>query len=71
MATYYVATTGNDTTGDGSSGNPWATPGKGAASATSAGDIVYVKIERDPDDVADGYAGEVGVMQQVGVITST
>ena len=23
--TYYVATTGNDTTGDGSSGNPWAT----------------------------------------------
>lgn len=24
--TYYIATTGNDTTGDGSSGNPWATP---------------------------------------------
>jgi hypothetical protein len=24
--TFYVATTGNDTTGDGSSGNPWATP---------------------------------------------
>ncbi|MFA5109700.1 MAG: hypothetical protein WC458_04135 [Patescibacteria group bacterium] len=25
-ATWYVATTGSDTTGDGSSGNPWATP---------------------------------------------
>ncbi len=25
---YYVATTGNDTTGDGSAGNPWATPMK-------------------------------------------
>lgn len=25
---FYVATTGNDTTGDGSSGNPWATVGK-------------------------------------------
>jgi hypothetical protein len=24
--TYYVSTTGNDTTGDGSSGSPWATP---------------------------------------------
>ena len=27
-ANYYVATTGSDTTGDGSSGNPWATVGK-------------------------------------------
>lgn len=26
--TYYIATTGNDTTGDGSSGNPWATIAK-------------------------------------------
>ena len=42
MATYYVATTGNDTTGDGSSGNPWATPGKAAASA-GVDDIIYVK----------------------------
>lgn len=37
----------------------------------NAGDIVYVKIERDPEAVEDGYAGEVGIMQQVGVITST
>lgn len=28
MATYYIATTGDDTTGNGSFGNPWATIGK-------------------------------------------
>ncbi len=28
--TYYVSTAGNDTTGDGSSGNPWRTPQKAA-----------------------------------------
>lgn len=43
MATYYVATTGNDTTGDGSVGNPFATPGKAAAVATSFDDYIYVK----------------------------
>lgn len=42
MATYYVMTTGNDTTGDGSVGNPWATPGK-AAGAFAAGDTVFIK----------------------------
>lgn len=42
MATYYVATTGNDTTGDGSSGNPWRTPGKAAGTAV-AGDVVFIK----------------------------
>lgn len=46
MATYYVATTGNDTTGDGSVGNPYATPGKAlgvAIAAATAGYIIYVK----------------------------
>lgn len=42
MATYYVKTSGNDTTGDGSSGNPWATPGKLAASLAD-NDIGYVQ----------------------------
>lgn len=41
MATIYVATTGNDSTGDGSSGNPYATPGK-AASVMAVGDTVSV-----------------------------
>lgn len=38
-STYYVATTGNDSN-DGSSGSPWATPGKALATATTAGDVV-------------------------------
>tara|TARA_Y100000385_G_C13094758_1_gene640630 strand:- start:114 stop:1943 length:1830 start_codon:yes stop_codon:yes gene_type:complete len=37
--------------------------------SVSAGEIIYVKLERDPDATADTYAGEVGVMQQIGVIT--
>lgn len=41
MATYYIATTGNDTTGDGSSGNPWLTISK-AHTAASSGDTVMV-----------------------------
>lgn len=45
MATYYVKTTGSDTTGDGSSGNPYATPGKalGVAVAGAAGWTIYVE----------------------------
>ncbi|OGF21520.1 hypothetical protein A2316_01905 [Candidatus Falkowbacteria bacterium RIFOXYB2_FULL_38_15] len=39
-ATYYVAKTGNDTTGDGSSGNPWLTLQK-AEDTASNGDTVY------------------------------
>lgn len=40
-ADYYVATTGNDTTGDGSAGTPWATVTKAALTA-AAGDTVHV-----------------------------
>ena len=45
MADYYVATTGSDTTGNGSSGNPWATPGKAIGEAIAAGGQwnIYVK----------------------------
>jgi len=42
MATYYVRTTGNDTTGDGSTGTPWATPGKAVAAGLAAGDVVNI-----------------------------
>jgi hypothetical protein len=41
MATYYIATTGNDTTGDGSVGTPWATFSK-ALDEVSNGDTVVV-----------------------------
>jgi hypothetical protein len=37
----------------------------------SPGDIVYVKVERTPNDSGDAYSGELGIMQQVGVLTST
>lgn len=42
---YYVATTGNDTTGDGSSGAPWRTIQKSVESGSpvTAGDTVYVR----------------------------
>jgi hypothetical protein len=40
------------------------------AVSVSPGDIVYVKVERTPADVSDNYSGELGIMQQVGVLTS-
>lgn len=43
MADSYVATTGNDTTGDGSIGNPYASPGKAASVSTSVGDVIWLK----------------------------
>lgn len=41
-ATYFVATTGNDTTGDGSLATPWLTIAKGCGLLT-AGDTLYVR----------------------------
>src|SRR5512139_3891602 len=41
-ANWYVSTTGSDTTGDGSSGSPWRSIGKGASNASS-GDFVLVQ----------------------------
>ncbi len=42
MATYYVATTGNDTTGTGSLATPWATVTK-ALATMAGGDTVYLR----------------------------
>ena len=43
MATYYInADTGNDTTGDGSQGNPWLTIGK-AHSIAAIGDTIILQ----------------------------
>lgn len=39
MATYYISPTGNDTTGNGSSGNPWATISK-AVTGSASGDVI-------------------------------
>ena len=42
MATYYIATTGNDSTGNGSSSTPWLTLSKAYTSSTT-GDTIIVK----------------------------
>jgi len=39
---YYVDAAGNDGTGDGSSGNPWALVSYACTQATTAGDTIYV-----------------------------
>jgi hypothetical protein len=41
-----------------------------SAFAVAPGDIVYIKLERTPAGGSDAYAGELGIMQQVGVLTS-
>ena len=41
-----------------------------SAIAVNPGDIVYIKVLRNPADPGDNYAGEVGIMQQIGVLTS-
>jgi hypothetical protein len=33
------------------------------------GDIIYIKVSRDPADAGDTYGGEVGIMQQTGVLS--
>lgn len=42
-ATIYVTPTGNDSTGDGSFGNPFATPGKAGGAITGSGNTIYIK----------------------------
>jgi hypothetical protein len=40
--TYYISPTGNDVTGTGAIGNPWATLHKATQTVTTAGDIIFV-----------------------------
>lgn len=42
MATYYISTTGNDNTGNGSIGLPWKTLKKATTVVTTFGDIIHV-----------------------------
>lgn len=43
QTTWYVATTGNDGTGDGSEGNPWLTIKKASTEVAVSGDIIHVE----------------------------
>jgi len=38
--------------------------------AVNPGDIVYIQVQRTPNDPGDAYSGELGIMQQVGILTS-
>ena len=57
---YYVSTTGNDSTGDGSIGNPWATWEKGFTMA-SAGNTVYIRGGTYTPSSTYGYGNYNGV----------
>ncbi|HRI24137.1 MAG TPA: right-handed parallel beta-helix repeat-containing protein [Ferruginibacter sp.] len=57
--TWYISTTGNDATGDGSAGNPWKTLGKATTAVLVAGDIIHVN--------AGTYTETVQCMLAVGV----
>ncbi len=55
QSTWYVSTTGNDTTGDGSSGNPWRTIQYAVDQATN-GDTVEVAAGQYDENVTVGKA---------------
>lgn len=79
MSYIYVSTTGNDTTGDGSAGNPYATPGK-AGSVMAGGDVLRIRAgtynaPTNTSNVAGGYltppAGSAGAPTVVEGYNST
>ena len=66
---YYVATTGSDTTGDGSQGNPWATIGY-AVSQASADDTINVAAGTYAGAVVNEDLNIIGAAGGASVITS-
>lgn len=61
-STYYVATDGDDTTGDGSIGNPWETVQKGF-DETGTGDTLYIRggtYYPTDDQTIDSVSGTYG-----------
>jgi lysophospholipase L1-like esterase len=61
--THYVATTGNDTTGDGTSGNPWFTPQHALiANRLACGDVLEL--------AAGTYASFEGATKRIDVVVS-
>lgn len=60
MADLYIATTGNDTTGDGSIGNPWLTIDKGFSELANPGDTLFMRggtYKSSADAVHIGVSG--------------
>jgi hypothetical protein len=59
MANIYVDQSGNDTTGTGAIGAPYATPGK-AAGVAAANDVIYLKYNASPYLVTTATANVAG-----------
>lgn len=71
-ATYYVSTTGNDSTGDGSSDNPWRNPQKCVAAGTPlvAGDTCIVRTGTYTDLDGDGIVVRTNTGSPSGTATN-
>lgn len=65
--TYYVSTTGSDTSGDGSLSNPWATPGYGSRQLHAGDTLIilggtYVVTRYDDDIIKPSNSGTSGAV---------
>lgn len=73
MTDYYVATTGSDTTGDGSSGSPWATINKARGTMSSSADnTVYIAAGTYDESYTGSFGPALGytwVYQAQGAVT--
>ena len=60
--TYYISTTGNDATGNGTIANPWKTLNKATTTVTGTGNIIHVNagtyIETQQSNLAVGVSIE-------------
>ncbi len=69
----YVSPSGNDTTGNGSIGNPWLTIQKGSDSTTGAGDVLHI-VAGIYDELAtfthDGGLGNPIIVKGDGLVTN-
>jgi hypothetical protein len=68
-ATYYVATNGNDISGNGSAGNPWATISHADASSLAPGDVVIVQAGTYAQTSANGAMLQASAGTQASPIT--
>lgn len=72
MATYYVSTSGSDTTGDGSAGNPWATLHKAITTVTdNVAHTIKVAPGTYAEDSGSGYLSIAENRTELGTIEST
>ena len=59
--TYYVATTGSDSTGDGSAGKPWASLSNACSRVTTAGNTIYINAGNYADNNSCSLAVGVNI----------